>query len=151
MQSQSKYVTLIFVVICLGISAFPVVAQNQAFEHAEKTPVGVHSVSADGFWTSGNAEGFYRTVVVAGGVEHVTHRLFIQWLQNDPGNQRYKLIRTVNVTELNLGAGHVLDVKTNFGDINLFKISVTATSRGRKVKRFVITAKGEGGYVIRSR
>ncbi len=148
---KSKFATMVLTVICLSIGAIPAAAQNQAFESAEKIPVGVHSVSADGFWTSGNAEGFFRTVVIAGGVEHVSHRLFIQWLQNDPGSQSYKLIRTINVKELNLGTGHVLKVTTDFGDINQFKISVTANRRGRNAKRFVITAKGKGGYTIRSR
>ena len=151
MTSYDQFVRLAIALLCLGCAALPAAGQNQAFESAEKTPVAVHSVSTGGFWMSGNAEGFFRTVVIAGGVEHVSHRLFIQWLKNDPATQSYQLVRTSNVRELNLDAAYVLKVTTAFGDINRFKITVTANARGREAKRFAITAKGEGGYTIRSR
>jgi len=51
-----------------------------------------------------------RVVVVAGGVEHVGHRLFLQWLRSDAKTQSYELVRTVNVTELNLAQGYLLEV-----------------------------------------
>jgi hypothetical protein len=104
-----------------------------------------------GFWTAGTDEGFFRAVVIAGGVEHVSHRLYIQWLRINASSQSYELFRTVNVKEFNLGQGFVLEVKTSFGDINSFKIDVIANSRGGKTQRFAITAKGDGTYVIRSR
>lgn len=151
MTRYGKIVRWAIALLCLGLTALPAAGQNQAFESAEKTPAAVHSVSTGGFWMSGDDEGFFRTVVIAGGVEHVSHRLFIQWLKNDPATQSYKLVRTVNVRELNLSATYVLKVTTAFGDINRFKISVTANARGREAKRFAITAKGEGGYTIRSR
>jgi hypothetical protein len=151
MQSSCKFGVLVFSAVCASLWALPAAGQNKAFESAEKIPAGVHSVSTGGFWNSGTAEGFYRSVVIAGGVEHVSHRLFIQWLQNDSKNQTYQLIRTMNIKELNLGAGYVLEVKTSFGDINLFKISVKASSRGSKTKLFDVTAKGGGGYTIRPR
>ncbi|HDO52273.1 MAG TPA: hypothetical protein ENH05_05995 [Rhizobiales bacterium] len=104
-----------------------------------------------GFWTAGQDEGFFRVAVVAGGVEHVSHRLYIQWLRNDAKTQSYELVRTVNVKELNLGQGYVLDVKTSFGEFNSFKIDVTANSRGGKTERFAVTVKGDGKYVIGGR
>ena len=79
----------------------------------------------------GKDEGFFRIIVVAGGVEHVWHRLYIQWLRSDARTQGYELIRTVNVQELNLGQGYLLGVKTSFGNFNSFKIDVTAIIDGR--------------------
>jgi hypothetical protein len=138
--------------LLLGLSlATPSNAQNEAFEAAEQVPAGIHSVMTSGFWTLGKDEGFFRVVVVAGGVEHVSHRLYIQWLRSDAKTQGYDLIRTVNVKELNLGHGFVLEVKTSSGEINSFKIDITANGRGGKVKRFAITVKGDGKYAIRSR
>ena len=152
MRHAYQIVASFVVMLLLGQSlATPSNAQNEAFEAAEQVPAGIHHVAAGGFWTAGKDEGFFRVVVVAGGVEHVSHRLYIQWLRTNSKKQGYELIRTVNVKELNLGHGFVLDVKTSFGDINSFKIDVNANSRGGKAQRFAITAKGDGKYTIRSR
>lgn len=151
MRHAYQFVAGFVVIVLLCLNAPPSNAQNEAFEAAEQVPAGINSVMTGGFWTLGKDEGFFRVVVVAGGVEHVSHRLYIQWLRSDAKTQGYDLIRTVNVKELNLGHGFVLEVKTSFGDINSFKIDVTANSRGGNAKRFAITAKGDGKYVIRSR
>lgn len=140
-----------FFAILFFLSASPSNAQNESFDAAEQVPASVHSAMSGGFWTRGKDEGFFRAVVIAGGVEHVAHRLFIQWLKVNSKKQSYELVRTVNVKELNLGQGFVLEVKTLFGDINSFKIDVTANSRGGNAKHFAITAKGDGKYVIQSR
>lgn len=131
--------------------ATPSNAQNEAFEAAEQVPASIHSAISGGFWIEGTDEGFFRVVVVAGGVEHVSHRLYIQWLRSDAKTQSYDLIRTVNVQELNLGQGYLLDVKTSFGDFNSFKIEITARSQRVKTKKFAISATGDGKYTIRSR
>lgn len=151
MRHAYQYVASFIAILLLCLSALPSRAQNEPFEAAEQVPASIHSAMSGGFWTRGKDEGFFRTVVTAGGVEHVAHRLFIQWLRFRAMSQGYELVRTVNVKELNLGQGYVLDVKTSFGDINSFKISVTANSRGGKPKRFSITAKGDGKYTIQSR
>jgi len=137
------------IVVCL--SALPSYAQNESFDAADQVPANVHSAMSGGFWTVGSDEGFFRAVVIAGGVEQVAHRFYIQWLRSDLNTQSYELVRTVNVKELNLGHGHVLTVKTSFGDINSFKIEIVANSRGGKAKRFSITAKSDGKYTIRPR
>ena len=129
----------------------PSLAQNEAFEIAEQVPAGIHSVMSGGFWTLGKDEGFFRALVIAGGVEHVSHRLYLQWLRIDAKTRSYDLLRTVNVKELNLGQGYVLEVKTSFGDFNAFKVDVTANSRGGQAKKIAITLKGDGKYAIRSR
>jgi len=134
--------------LCLNLST-PSNAQNEAFEAAEQVPTNIHSAMSGGFWTAGNGEGFFRVVVVAGGVMHVWHRLYIQWLKSDAKTQSYELVRTVNVQELNLGQGYLLEVKTSFGDFNSFKIDITAKSLRVKTKRFTITANGDGRYTIR--
>ena len=150
-KTHARFPTGLFALLFLCLSALPSSAQNTSFEAAERVPASVHSAMSGGFWTHGSDEGFFRAVVIAGGVEHVVHRLYIQWLKTDTKTQSYALIRTANVKELNLGHGHVLDVKTSFGDINSFKIDVTANTRGGKARHFAIIAKGDGQYTIRSR
>ena len=152
MRNARQIVAGFVAILFLGLSlTTPSYAQNEAFEAAGQVPANIYSVISGGFWTAGKDEGFFRVVVVAGGVEHVSHRLYIQWLRSDAKTQSYELIRTVNVTELNLGQGYLLDVKTSFGDFNSFKIDVTARSQRVKAKKFAITAKGDGKYVIRPR
>lgn len=149
MKQAHRFLVVYTVVFVLFFGARSAVAQNEAFEASESIPPGVHTVMSDGFWTHGDDEGFFRVVVIAGGVEHVSHRLYIQWLRSDPKTQGYELVRTVNVRELNLGQGFVLQLKTSFGDINAFKINVAANSRGGEAKRFAITVSGDGKYLIR--
>ena len=151
MRQSHKLVASFVAILLLCLSSPPSNAQNESFDAAEQVPVSIHHVAAGGFWTLGKDEGFFRAIIVAGGVEHVSHRLYIQWLRVNAKTQSYELVRTVNVKELNLGHGFVLEVKTSFGDINAFKIDVTANSRGGKAKRFAITVKGDGRYAIQSR
>jgi hypothetical protein len=147
-QIVTSFVATLF--LCLSLTT-PSNAQNEAFEAADQVPASIHSAMSGGFWTADKDEGFFRVVVVAGGVEHVWHRLYIQWLRSDAKTQSYELVRTVNVQELNLGQGYLLEVKTSFGDFNSFKIDVTAKSLRVKTRRFAITAKGDGKYMIQSR
>ena len=147
-QVFARFVAMLL--LCL-IVATPANAQNWAFEDAEQVPANIHSAISGGFWTAGKDEGFFRVVVVAGGVENVSHRLYIQWLRSVAKTQNYELVRTVNVQELNLGQGYLLDVKTSFGDFNSFKIEITARSQRVKTKKFAIIATGDGKYTIRSR
>ena len=151
MRHARRLVAGIAAILLLCLSAPPSAAQNESFEAAEQVPAGIHNVMSGGFWTLGEDEGFFRAIVTAGGVEQVVHRLYIQWLRSDAKTQGYELVRTVNIKELNLGHGHVLEVKTEFGDINAFMIDVTANSRGGEARRFAITAKGDGTYTIQSR
>lgn len=146
-----RLATCFIAMLLLCLSALPSAAQNESFEDTERVPASIHHVASGGYWAVGGEEGYFRAVVVAGGIEHVVHRLYIQWLRNDMKTQGYKLIRTVNVKELNMGHGYILKVKTAFGNENAFKIDISAHSRGGQAKRFAITAKGDGRYVIRSR
>ena len=150
MRHVLRFTASLLAVILLSLSSAPSIAQKEPFETAEQVPPSIHHVASGGFWTAGKDEGFFRAVVTAGGVEHVSHRLFIQWLSSDAKTQRYTVVRTVNVTELNLEHGHVLEVQTSFGNINAFKVDVTANSRGGKSRRFAITVKGDGKYSIRT-
>jgi len=151
MRHTDKFATSFVLLLLFCLSSSPSNAQDASFEAAKRVPVSIHTAMAGGFWTHSKNEGFFRVIVTAGGVEHVAHRLYIQWLRTDVNKQNYELIRTVSVKELNLGQGHILKVKTSFGDFNAFKVDVTANSRGGKSRRFAITVKGNGEYVIRSR
>jgi hypothetical protein len=61
------------------------------------------------------------------------------------------LVGTTPVKELNEGHGSVLDVKTEYPDLGRLRVTINASPRGgAPVKRFVLTAKGDGTYTLRS-
>ncbi len=135
--------------LILLLSASLSISQDSYMETAAEVPAGVHHVSSGGYWSDKDVEGFYRVMVIARGVEHVSHRLFVQWLRSDASTQAYTVVRTVDVKELDLGQGYVFGVTTAFGDLNAFKIAVTARRPNAKEKSFMITAKDVGQYDIR--
>jgi hypothetical protein len=151
MRRALRFTASFLAVIIFFLSTPRSNAQNDSFETAKQVLAGVYHVASGGFWTAGKDEGFFRAVVTAGGVEHVSHHLFIQWLRSDAKVQGYALVRTVNVKELNLGHGYLLEIRTSFGDMNAFEVNVTENSRDGKRWRFAITAKGDGKCVVRAR
>lgn len=145
--------TAICLAVAIGFIAttVPTHAQDTLLGDAERVPGRIHKVEAGGYWTRDKQEGFFRVVVVAAGVEHVVHRLYLQWLTIDPDSQDYRLVRTTPVKELNEGHGSVLEVKTEFPDLGRLKVTINATPRGGgSVKRFVVAAAGDGAYTLRS-
>jgi hypothetical protein len=144
-------------VICLALAigffaaAAPAHAQDTLLGDAKRVPGRIHKVDAGGYWARDKQEGFFRVVVVAAGVEHVVHRIYLQWLTIDPDSQDYRLVGTTPVKELNEGHGSVLDVKTEYPDLGRLRVTINASPRGGgPVKRFVLTAKGDGTYTLRS-
>lgn len=66
--------SLIVWAICAGPAA-PACATSEPEVDAD-----VAFVSTGGAWSKGDRTGFVRVVVVNGGFEHVTSRIFLQWL-----------------------------------------------------------------------
>ena len=151
MKQAQKVIVVFAALIALNFNVVPGQAQNAAFEAADNISPNIHTVQTGGYWAVGNDEGSFRIIVTAGGVEHVSHLLYIQWLRNNTTTQSYELVRTVWVSELNSEQGQVLEVANLFGDENAFEINVTANSRGGDAKRFAIIARGEGKYLIKPR
>lgn len=150
MRPVRQTVALFVMIFGLGVAAAPSNAQDALFADAKTTPASIHKVAAGGHWMKGTDEGFFRVVVAAGGVEHVVHRLYIQWIRLDPDTQDYQLARTVSVKELNEGHGSLLDVETEFPDLDRLKITVKASPRGGgPARRSIITVKGVGAYAFR--
>ncbi len=132
----------------LGImlSATPVSADDLALEQAELVPAVIHVVQSGGFWSTGDDEGYFRAVIISGGVEHVSHQLFIQWMRSNSESQDYELARTAKVEELS--NGNVLEVSTDFGDINAFEVNVAASSRDGNVTKYQIVVGARQKYSL---
>lgn len=126
-------------------------ADEAAMQTAQQTPVAIQDVATGGYWSDEGDEGVFRAVVVSAGVEHVSQKLFIQWVQSNTQDQGQKLVRTLYVSELEENGASILEITTDFGDVNAFKINVLQRTRDQKENRFLITATGAGNYEIRSR
>ncbi len=136
--------------IALGVALWTAARAEPSPEaDAKATPTGIHQVVTGGFWTHGKDEGYYRVVIVAGGFEHVSHRLFIQWIAIDQDNHDLKIVRTVAVAEINDLSGVVSDLKPQFNPKGPLKFTVTLDGRDGVKRKRAITATADGRYTIR--
>jgi hypothetical protein len=127
-------------------------AQDPSLDAAKAVLASIHRIDAGGYWARGKEEGFFRIVVIATGVEHVVHRLYLQWLTVDPDSQEYRVVRTTSVKEINEGHSSVLEVKPDFADMGRLKVAITAKPRGGgPLKQFDLTAQADGTYSLRAR
>jgi len=111
---------------------------------------GIQSVVSGGYWSSGDQEGFFRAVTVAGGVEHVSMALYLQWLGVDVDTNSSRLLATIPVAEVNsaFSGGRVFDIAMDkdaeFGTLHLV-VSVRPSAPGL-LTRFDLTASGDIGH-----
>jgi hypothetical protein len=137
--------------LILLLSAPVSLARDDSLRASEQVPPNIHHVSSGGFWMAGSEEGTFRVIVTSGGIEHVSHQVFVQLLRNNLGRQDSELVRTVSVGELNQEEGQIFEVTTSFGDINAFEIDITVAGRGGRSSQYRITAKGDGSYSLQPR
>lgn len=124
-------------------------AEDSSDADAKATPVGVHQVLSGGFWTDGKVDGHYRIVVVAGGFEHVSHRLFIQWIAIDPEQHDLKLVRTVAVEEISELSGIITGITPQFKPGGPLRFIVTLEGRDGKKRSRTVNATADGRYTIK--
>jgi len=144
-----RHLVSMLIFACLALACTHAAAEGYGIGDARATPPGIHYVRTGGYWSHGQDEGFYRVVVIAGGVEHVAHRLYLQWLAIDRDNNAYKLTRTVDVKELNGQVGAHFDVSPHFNPDGPFKLTVTVTTRDNVKRKRSLTATADGRYTIK--
>jgi len=129
--------------------AAPAPAEESPDADAKATPPGIHRVLTGGYWEHDKLDGHYRVVIVAGGHEHVSHRLFIQWIAIDPDKQDHKIAWTVPVKEIGDLSGVITDLKPEFKPNSPARFIVTLEGRDNKKRRLVVTATPNGRYTAR--
>jgi hypothetical protein len=60
----------------------------------------VSFVSSGGSWTSGQQTGSYRAIVVTRGYEHLTSRMYVQWLSDGTRESPTRVVRTVLASDV---------------------------------------------------
>lgn len=139
--------------LMLGLAANAASAQSKdlMLEEAKAVSASVQKVEAGGYWSRGEEEGFFRIVVIAGGVEHVAHRLYLQWLTIDPDTQDHRVVGTTPVKEINEGHGAILEVTPDFDTMGELELAIKASPGRGPEKRFVLTAQATVGvYSLRT-
>ncbi len=127
----------------------PARAEDSPEADAKAVPPGIHQVFSGGYWMHGKDDGHYRIVVVQSGFEHISYRLFIQWIVIDQDNHDLKIVRTVPVVEINDLSGVISELKPQFKLNNPPRFNVTIEGRDGKKRRYAITATPDGRYTIR--
>jgi hypothetical protein len=85
----------LFLMLLLPFSAF---AQSPV-------PSDVYSVASGGYWEAAGESGTYRVLVVNSGFEHVTSRVFVEWVRGPkPGESTPTVVASVE-PELPFGRG----------------------------------------------
>lgn len=126
-------------------------AQDGFKSAALNTPSGVHRVEAGGYWFRNDAEGFYRAIIVSGGIEHVQHRLYVQWLALDTKTNEYVALATREIVETNLPQGLITSMNADFGDLETMVLSVITRTRDDIKHKFTIRVLADGSYTATPR
>lgn len=133
--------------LCISITVSA--AQDRLATDARNVPASVHEVTSGGYWSNASSEGFFRTVVIAAGVEQTVHRLYVQWIAVSGETQDHQLSHMVDVDEFNVGHGVTLAVKNDFSVLDQLTGSVEATPLGGgEVQSYVLTATNHGTYQL---
>lgn len=146
---QIRKIFAVLVILCCSVA--PLNAQSGGLSIIQQLPAPIAQVMTGGFWTRDNEEGFYRVIVVSGGVENVSSQLFFQLMKVNSDQQNYRIDKSVAVKELNQVHGGAMTVSIKFGDINAFEIEVTVSKRDGQSTRFEILINGDGEYELRTR
>src|SRR5262245_4337940 len=85
----------------LLLAARPVLTQDAFKSTLDTLPGQVRDVNSAGRWRTAETAGVYRLVVVRGGYEHITDRLYIQWLSTATEDSSPQVLATVGVSEIN--------------------------------------------------
>ena len=107
------------------------------------------SVTDGGYWSNDAAEGFYRTAVLAVGVEQVSNRLYLQWVANNVEDGTYAVAKSVSVTEINDSGsgGRLIEISRDKGaEFGKLRMKVTVKRQGSdNTLEYRLTADGRPG------
>jgi len=146
------YVTFV-AVTTLALGAVAATGQERDIPAAISGLSGdIDRVLTGGYWETGDDTGFYRIVVASGGIEHISQRLFLQWMRNDYTTNGYMLMRTVEFTgtQDNRITNHsvVYDVVLDYPDDGNFEAIIDVYQRDQSFHRYVVTLAEDATYSI---
>jgi hypothetical protein len=114
----------------------------------EALPQRIATVYSGGAWQQGGQEGFYRAVVTGGGIEHISNRLYVQWLALDFETNGYRLMRTVAIDEVN-NSQAAIGIEPDLYDPDEPHIKVNVTYRDNTERSFRLVLMPDGEYQLK--
>ncbi len=70
-------------------------------EQAMSLNTSIAQVWSGGYWTENARWGHIRYIVTTQGFEHVTNKLFVQWMEQIDGTDEVRLLEQISITEVN--------------------------------------------------
>lgn len=139
-------------IVLAGLAVFslppaPASADWLESERAEVATLPAHiaTVLTGGEWESGGERGFYRIVVTAAGIEHVSNRIYIQRIALAFADNGYRLVTTRRVEELD-PLGVAASVEADFYGQPLPVVTISTTDREMKRRSYRLTLMPSGTY-----
>lgn len=131
----------------LVAQASPALAQPLGTELAEveALPAHIATVVTGGEWQAGEEQGFYRIVVTAGGIDHVSNRIYVQRLALDFAENGYRLVETRGVEEINRQTV-AASVEADFYGRDRPVVTISTTDREMKSRSYRLTLMPDGKY-----
>lgn len=103
--------------LALGIliSALPILARAQDPDPGVAAVVGlapqIETVASGGYWEANGKEGSYRVIILLDGWEHLSNRVFLQWVEVDQEKQEFHSLRIIPIPEVSEGRWRVTEAK----------------------------------------
>ena len=114
-------------------------AQDEDVADAKAIPASVQSVQSGGYWQKGDQDGHYRVVVTSGGFEHVISKIYVQWIELDQDAREYKVLRTLDIKELNGGFASTIAATPKFTRAGPWSIALVVGRRdGKREQRTIM-------------
>ncbi len=149
---RRKSITAASMMILLGLAGTPALSQNALPSEVSSLPAAVHQVVSGGYWSKDGAEGSFRVVVLSGGVEHINHDLYLQWIKVDPETGGSSVVHSLGIKQINDGhaEGYVLKVVHDESEFDVFRLRIEVNrTRSRDTLNFRLDATAEpGSYTI---
>lgn len=92
----------------------------------------IETVASGGYWEANGKEGSYRVIILLEGWEHLSNRVFLQWLEVDQEKREFVSQRIVPIPEVNEGRWRVTEARFELVD-EQWRIVLPA--RGQEVER----------------
>lgn len=99
----------------LGAFVLPFCLQAQDPDPGVAAVVGleaqIETVASGGYWEANGKEGSYRIIILLEGWEHLSNRVFLQWLEVDQEKHDFVSQRIVPIPEVNEGRWRVTEAR----------------------------------------
>lgn len=104
MKLAHLFLVVLFTTLPLGAQQ-PAAAASEIPIGIKSLDITIETIASGGFWQKGDVDGSYRVVILLEGWEHLSNKVFLQWVRQDRDNQTLVVDKTLHLAELDSHAG----------------------------------------------